>query len=80
MINITNVAVGAPILLATIASASPASAQVEEIVVTAQKRDENLQKVPISIVAVTQETAAAFGIKDTASLPLPSQRSILRVR
>jgi iron complex outermembrane receptor protein len=42
-----------------------ASAQVlEEIVVSAQKREENLQDVPISVTAFTGEQLDALGITD----------------
>jgi len=42
-----------------------ASAQVlEEIVVTAQKREQNLQEVPISVTAFTGEQIDALGITD----------------
>src|SRR5882757_9932919 len=37
---------------------------LEEIVVTATRREENLSKVPISISAYTQETMDTKGIKD----------------
>ena len=33
-----------------------AYAQVEEIIVTARKRSENLQDIPLSITAITAET------------------------
>ncbi|MGE3691852.1 MAG: TonB-dependent receptor [Novosphingobium sp.] len=39
-----------------------------EIIVTAQRREENLQTVPISINAVTSESLNNLGIKDTNSL------------
>jgi len=41
---------------------------VEEIVVTAQKREENLQDVPIMINAFSGEKLDAFGIESTADL------------
>ena len=41
---------------------------LEEIVVTAQKRSENLQKVPIAITAFTNETLERKGITDISSL------------
>jgi iron complex outermembrane recepter protein len=41
---------------------------VEEIVVTAQKREENLQDVPIMINAFSGEKLDAFGIQNTADL------------
>lgn len=36
--------------------------QLEEILVTARKREENLQRVPVSVTAVTAETIAAAGL------------------
>jgi len=61
--------------------ASPAAAQqvaapvadqghLEEIVVTAQRRSENLQKVPVSVTAITAATLAKQGVIDTSSLTL----------
>lgn len=44
-----------------------ASDQIEEIVVTAQKREQNLQQVPISVTAVTGEALQAQGITDLSS-------------
>jgi iron complex outermembrane receptor protein len=42
-----------------------ASAQLlEEVVVTAQKREQNLQEVPISVSALTGEQVAALGLRD----------------
>lgn len=43
--------------LSAAAMSAPALAQVDEIIVTAQKRAENIQDVPISIIAVTGDTA-----------------------
>jgi iron complex outermembrane receptor protein len=42
--------------------AAPASAQLEEIVVTAQKREESLQEVPITISALTAEQFDIFNV------------------
>ncbi|AUW57176.1 hypothetical protein C1T17_02805 [Sphingobium sp. SCG-1] len=48
---------------------SPASNRgLEEIVVTAQKRSENLQRVPIAITAASGEKLAASGVTDTMHL------------
>ncbi len=41
---------------------------IEEIVVTAQKREENLQDVPIMINAFSGEKLDAFGVESTADL------------
>lgn len=42
---------------------------VAEIVVTAQRRSQNLQNVPIAITAVTADSAKNFGTISTSSLP-----------
>lgn len=50
---------------------APAEAQpagLEEIVVTAQRRSENLQKVPVSVSAVSSTALAAAGIRNGADL------------
>ena len=41
---------------------------LEEVVVTAQKREENSQDVPITMTAIGSEKLEAFGIEDTADL------------
>jgi outer membrane receptor protein involved in Fe transport len=48
-------------------AAAPAAA-LEEIIVTAQKRETNLQQTPISITAVTGQDLAAAGISDVAAI------------
>ena len=40
-----------------------------EVVVTAQRRSENLQRVPISVVALSNDQLKASGISTTADLP-----------
>lgn len=51
------------LLLASALSISlPASAQLEEIIVTAQKREESLQEVPISISAMTSAQFDLFDV------------------
>ncbi len=59
--------------IVAIAMAAPAMAQVEDIVVTAQKVEQNLQDVPIAISAVTGEAldrAGARSLEDiTAIVP-----------
>lgn len=47
---------------------STGSAQVEEIVVTAERREANLQSVPIAVSAVTGTTLAQQGIQNTQDL------------
>jgi outer membrane receptor protein involved in Fe transport len=44
------------------------SGVLQDIVVTAEKRSESLQKVPLSVVAFTQETLAETGVEDFSSL------------
>jgi iron complex outermembrane receptor protein len=52
-------------VLATISMPAGVSAQVlEEIVVSAQKREENLQEIPISVSALTGDQLDALGMKD----------------
>ena len=53
---------------ATAQVAPDTSGQVQEIIVTAQKRSENLQKVPIAITAVTADAVKAAGITTTTDL------------
>lgn len=43
---------------------------IEEVIVTAQKREENLSDVPISITAYSQEILDAKGVLDAQDLPL----------
>ncbi len=50
-------------------TAQPRSRMVEEIIVTAQKREENVQDVPISVQAFSAEALDARGITDVLSLP-----------
>src|SRR6201995_2296049 len=49
-------------------SSTPASAQLEEITVTAQRRSENMQDVPIAVQAFTDATMQATGIDTTVQL------------
>jgi iron complex outermembrane receptor protein len=50
------------------AAASPAVDQVQEVVVTAQKRSENIQTVPISIQAISGKALTDLGVKSTTDL------------
>ena len=47
---------------------APQAAQLEEVIVTAQKREESLQKVPLSVVAFSSTTLAETGVQDFSSL------------
>ncbi|CAN7521236.1 TonB-dependent receptor [Phenylobacterium sp. LjRoot219] len=53
---------------ATPALAGDDPAVIEEVVVTAQKRAENVQDVPLSIIAVSEKAMAAKGIDDAVDL------------
>ena len=46
------------------------NAQLEEIVVTAQKRSESLQDVPVAVTAFTADTMEALGITEASDLVL----------
>ncbi|MBI1198036.1 MAG: TonB-dependent receptor [Phenylobacterium sp.] len=46
----------------------PAASAVEEVIVTAQKRAENIQDVPLSIMAVSQKAMEARGVVDARGL------------
>src|SRR5579863_4070233 len=61
---------GAAAAIATvlIGSAAFADQQLAEIVVTAQKRSENIQNVPIAITASTADTLRSKGLTDILSL------------
>jgi iron complex outermembrane recepter protein len=48
--------------------AKPGTQQLEEIVVTAQKRSENINKVPMSISAASGDQLARAGVADTRDL------------
>ncbi|MBS0377399.1 MAG: TonB-dependent receptor [Proteobacteria bacterium] len=50
------------------ATAPQAAPQLEEVIVTAQKREENLEKVPLSVVAFSGATLEETGVQDFASL------------
>ena len=41
---------------------------IEEVVVTAQKREQRLQDVPVAVTALTAETIETSGIRETADL------------
>jgi iron complex outermembrane recepter protein len=49
-------------------SQSSSTPTLEEVIVTATKREENLQKVPISVSAVSQESITAEGLDNIVAL------------
>ena len=53
---------------ATPAEAAPAQGGLAEIVVTATKRSENLQNVPVAVAAITAETLQNKGVFETSDL------------
>ena len=58
-------------LLITPASALPAESSgtvIEEIIVTAQKREENLQDTPVSVTAFTGDTIEALGFRQSVDI------------
>lgn len=57
---------------ATVTRDGAAQPQIEDIVVTAQRRSENLQNVPISITAVTSAKLKDIGVLTTAEVTLIS--------
>ena len=50
------------------AISAPVAAQLEEVIVTAQKRAESLQDVPVAVSAFQGDQLENFGITDTKSL------------
>lgn len=61
--------VGVSILgLAAANLAAPAHAQLDEIVITAQKRSESLQDVPVAVSAFSGESLTNFGVSGTQTL------------
>jgi iron complex outermembrane receptor protein len=51
-------------------SSVPAQAQLEEVIVTAQKRAESLQDVPVTVQAFSNEALTDFGISNTQDLQI----------
>ena len=44
------------------------SAVLEEVIVTAQKREQNMMDVPVALTAVSPEDLLSYGVRDTADL------------
>jgi iron complex outermembrane receptor protein len=57
-------AAGSAYAAATADSAATANGEIQEITVTAQRREENIQNVPITIQALTSETIAELNIQN----------------
>jgi len=53
-----------------IAQAPAAGSGLEEVVVTATRREESVQDIPISVTAISAETLDAFGISSTDTVAL----------
>jgi len=49
-------------------AAPAAETEVEEITVTAQKREESVQEIPVSVTAISSEALADKGITSVADL------------
>lgn len=62
--SLLNAAITATLLTGAVS----AHAQLEEVIVTAQKRTESLQDVPISVAAVSAQKMSDFGIVDMENL------------
>ncbi|MEM9015144.1 MAG: TonB-dependent receptor [Pseudomonadota bacterium] len=60
----------AAIAIAAATSAGPAAAQLDEIVVTAQKKEESLQDAPLSVAAYTEDTLEAQGVRSLTDLSI----------
>ncbi|WOX05649.1 TonB-dependent receptor [Microbulbifer pacificus] len=58
----------AAIAVSTALSGAASAAEIEEVVVTAQKRAENLQDVPIAISAFTGDSMKAMGVQNLTDL------------
>ncbi len=67
--NFTKVLAGGASVIALLATA-PAYAQIDEIIVTAEKREENVQDVSISVTALNEKLLELGGIDDVSRLEL----------
>ena len=55
---------------ASVAEAQTADSNVAEIVITAQKREQGLQQVPIAVTALSADRLAAAGVRDIKDLTI----------
>ena len=69
-LSFTKTLIGGASALALLTSALPAAAQIEEIIVTAEKREENVQDVSISVTAFNETLLERGGIDDVSRLEL----------
>ncbi|MEQ8264591.1 TonB-dependent receptor [Pseudohaliea sp.] len=58
----------AAVLISAFASGGVMSATLEEVIVTAQKREQNLQDVPVSVTAMSGETLNRLGLTSSQDL------------
>jgi outer membrane receptor protein involved in Fe transport len=64
MAGVLSLALGGVPARSALAAEAAAAPQLEEVVVTATRREESLSKVPVSVTAITQEGLDLRGIKD----------------
>jgi len=56
-------------LLTTVCAAlAESDLQIEEIVVTAQKREQSIQDVPVSVTAISADTIDSLGLQTTSDI------------
>jgi iron complex outermembrane receptor protein len=55
------------------------SAMIEEVIVTATRREESLMEVPIAVTAITSEQLTKFGVLDLTYISQMSPNTILKV-
>ena len=67
-LGIHRASLGAATAAVLLTTPLPAMAQIEEITVTARKREESLQDVPVSVQAVSGEFVAEQGLYDLAAM------------
>ncbi|WP_292050840.1 MULTISPECIES: TonB-dependent receptor [unclassified Brevundimonas] len=68
--TVSAVAFGAAVGIAGTAAAQEAPTSVDDIIVTAQKREQSLQEVPIVVTTLSQETLQGAGVKDIKDLQI----------